>query len=353
MKSRNFQQQVGHAEESQNSSDVVDLRSACKIWDAALPVLGLDGMMQAMSLSSDSRYAVSSNLEILLEHWWGAWIADVVMKRQLNAWDVIEDLMSGNGHYWSYNCSSTSISQHHCATELQMAAPFRLHGFLWELFSTWDATASSERQMMSERARLWCNSKVGALDVGQPEKVSWDCWHGVGHALWLSSARRKIKSYSACTPFRLHSGVSSHIPTNDACDDVSPNKENLTACIIGFFHSHFEYLAPGPFNASLCAPSNLAHPNRQSTCLGYYIADGRFPDMPAVGSKLSVHEMIDGKAKLDLGAWCKMATWLQGKAETCAGDAVCEGILSDSINYFQARCEGQEMLYPFAAIQKR
>jgi len=63
--------------------------------------------------------------------------------------------------------------------------------------------------------------------------------------------------------------------------------------------------------------------------------------------------MIDGKAKLDLAAWCKMATWMQGKAETCAGDAVCEGILDDSINYFQARCEGQEMLYPFAAIQKR
>jgi hypothetical protein len=296
---------------------------------------------------------VSSNLEILLEHWWGAWIADVVMQRQLNAWNVIEDLMSGNGHYWSYNCPSTAISQRHCATELQMAAPFRLHGFLWELLSTWDATVSSDRQMMSERARLWCNSKVGSLDIGQPEKVSWDCWHGVGHALWLSSARRKIKSYSAYTPLRLHSGVSSLIPINDACDDMSPNQENLTACIIGFFHSHFEYLAPGPFNASICAPSSLANPNRQSTCLWYYITDGRFPDMPAVGSSLSVHEMIDGKAKLDLAAWCKMATWMQGKAETCAGDAVCEGILDDSINYFQARCAGQEILYPFAAIQKR
>jgi len=206
---------------------------------------------------------------------------------------------------------------------------------------------------MSERAQLWCNSKVGALDIGQPEKVSWDCWHGMGHALWLSAARRKIDSYSACTPLRLHRGLSSLVPIKDACDDISPNTENSTACIIGFFHSHFEYLAPGAFNASLCAPANLAHPNRQHTCLWYYISDGRFPDTPAVGSHLSVHEVIDGKERLDLEAWCKMAAWMQGNTATCEGNTVCEGILADSIEYFRTRCAGQQMLYPFVAVQKR
>jgi len=358
LKSSQFKRGVGHDKESMNSTAVAgivvaDLRPACKLWDEALPVLGLDGMMQAMSLSSHSRYEISSNLEILFEHWWGAWIADVVMKHQLNPWGVIEDLMSGNGHYWSYNCPNMTISQHHCATELQIAAPFRLHGFIWQYFSTWDATAPTGRQAMSERARLWCNSKTGALDIGQPEKVSWDCWHGMGHALWMSIARKKTESYSACTPLRMHSGLSSLVPIKDACDDISPNIENSTACIIGFFHSHFEYLAPGAFNASICAPANLAHPNRQHTCLWYYITDGRFPDMPIVGSRLSVHEMIDGKEKLDLETWCKMAVWMQGKLETCEGNAVCEGILADSLNYFRSRCAGHQMLYPFVAVQKR
>eukprot|EP00931_Biecheleriopsis_adriatica_P067866 TRINITY_DN4192_c0_g1_i3.p1 TRINITY_DN4192_c0_g1~~TRINITY_DN4192_c0_g1_i3.p1 ORF type:complete len:1014 (+),score=190.27 TRINITY_DN4192_c0_g1_i3:55-3096(+) len=352
LQSTQFQQAVDHATDS-TIGTVVDLHPACELWDSALPVLGLDGMMQAMSLSSDSRYAISSNLEILLEHWWGAWIADVVMQRELNAWEVIEDLMSGNGHYWSYNCPNVTISQHHCATEMQMAAPFRLHGFLWEYFSTWDMTAPAEKQMMSERARLWCNSKVGALDIGQPEKVSWDCWHGVGHALWLSVARRKTEFYSVCTPLRLHSGVSGLVSTKDGCDDVSPNKANTTACVMGFFHSHFEYLAPGPFNAGLCAPANLAHPNRQHTCLWYYLTDGRFPDMPVVGSDLSVHELIDGKVKLDLTAWCEIARWVEGKMQTCEGDSTCEGILAELIDYFQQRCAGHSLLYPFVAVQKR
>eukprot|EP00931_Biecheleriopsis_adriatica_P067865 TRINITY_DN4192_c0_g1_i1.p1 TRINITY_DN4192_c0_g1~~TRINITY_DN4192_c0_g1_i1.p1 ORF type:complete len:1019 (+),score=200.52 TRINITY_DN4192_c0_g1_i1:55-3111(+) len=357
LQSTQFQQEVRPVTKKvlaeSTSMALVDIRPVCKVWDVALPVLGLDGMMQAMSLSSDSRHAISSNLEILLEHWWGAWIADVVMQRELNAWEVIEDLMSGNGHYWSYNCPNTTISQHYCATEMQMAAPFRLHGFMWEYFSTWDVTVPAERQMMSERARFWCNSKVAALDISQPEKVSWDCWHGMGHALWLSIARRKIDSYSVCTPLRLHSGLSSLVPIKDACDDVSQNSGNSTACIIGFFHSHFEYLAPGPFNAGLCAPEKLAHPSRQYTCLWYYITDGRFPDMPVVGGDLSVHELIDGEVKLDLAEWCTMATWMQGKAETCEGDTTCEGILADSVNYFQSRCAGQDLPYPFVAVQKR
>ena len=299
--------------------EFVNISLVSKTFDTYLPQFGIVGMADAIS-----HFSVTDTEDVSLiyasywwlSHWFGAWAASKTADCHQQQRSFLFYLQDRHSKWRSTHAEFGIGDSFETFESIE-------HGFLSTILST-----RSDCSQIWRELELWCNFSVNEtselsyegknkyLSQNADVAVRMQCYHAFGHGMFGCSSSNRVQL--DMQPYSIIE-LTEILDRGSKYCMLAPTALIKKSCLIGFFHSYFEYLRPGVFEPERCFKSVNAS-SVQRTCLMSYLDFARPAFLPhnLSGSPLtSMPLSLDGARRLLFGNdrvhYAEaLLTWLQG-----------------------------------------